>query len=177
MSACLWNDIDAALVAAVTADMTPAGDYEDHIVQTVLVGDTVNPDHHELPLVLIRGAEAQYGENIIRGDAVYLDGIVYSYDLIAITRTEPDNDDTVTAVTLRAKAAGNELLRRLRECVRNRPALGISAPATDGETIDHVRFAGGRGGTTGLVQVIGFGGVNGGYEVTVQLSIEVAAML
>lgn len=175
MSDCLWNDIDAALVAAVTADMTDAGDYADDglLVETVLLGETVNPDDHTLPLVLIRGMDAQYSEDGPHGDGeIHIDTITYAYDLIAIARIEPATDETVTAVTGRAKAATTELLRRLREVVRSRVALDITAPATDGETLDYVRFGGGA-----LVQVYGYGGVNGGYIASALLPIEVIASI
>lgn len=175
MSACLWNDIDAALVAAITADMTDAGDYADDglLVETVLLGETVDPDEHTLPLVLIRGMDAQYSEDGPHGDGeIHIDTITYAYDLIAIARIEPAVDETVTDVTARAKAAATELLRRLREVVRSRVALGITAPATDGETLDYVRFGG-----EALVSVVGYGGVNGGYIVSALLPIEAIASI
>lgn len=173
MSACLWNDIDAALIAAITADMTEAGDYEDLIIETVLLGETVNPDQHELPLVLIRSMEAQYSEDGPHGDGeIHIDTITYAYDLIAIARVEPAENETVAETTGRAKAAATELLRRLREVVRSRVALGITAPATDGERLDYVRFGGGA-----LVQVQGYGGVNGGYIASAMLPIEVIASI
>lgn len=173
MSACLWNDIDTALIAAITADMTDDGDYEDLLVATVLLGDTVNPDQHTLPLVLIRGTEAQYSEDGPHGDGeIHIDTITYPYELIAIARVEPAVDETVTSVTGRAKAAATELLRRLREVVRSRVTLGITAPATDGERLDYVRITG-----NALVQVQGYGGVNGGYMATAMLPIEVIASI
>ena len=175
MSACLWNDIDAALVSAVTADMTDAGDYADDglLVETVLLGETVDPDEHTLPLVLIRGMEAQYSEDGPHGDGeIHIDTITYAYDLVAVARIEPTNDETVAETIGRAKAAATELLRRLREVVRSRVTLGITAPATDGETLDYVRFGG-----EALISVVGYGGVNGGYVVQAMLPIEAIASI
>ena len=195
MSACLWNDIDTALVNAITADMvlappavitppelylvdpdnlpTPSPpqilDGVDLAIRTVLVGETVNPDQHTLPLVLIRGMDAQYGEDGPHGDGeIHIDTIVYPYDLVAIARIEPGADESVAVTTRKAKAAATELLRRLREVVRSRPALGITAAATDGERLDYVRF-----GQGAMVSVTGYGGVNGGYLVQAMLPIEV----
>lgn len=179
MSACLWNDIDTALTNAITADMTDDGDYEDLLIQTILLGETVNPDQHTLPLVLIRGMEAQYSEDGPHGDGeIHIDTITYPYDLIAIARIEPTANETVTSVTGRAKAAATELLRRLRECVRSRVTLGITAPSTDGEHLDYVRFASSRYSSgNAMVQIQGYGGVNGGYMATAMLPIEVIASI
>ena len=175
MSACLWNDIDTALASVITADMTDAGDYADDglLIETILFGEVVDPDEHTLPLVLIRGMDAQYSEDGPHGDGeIHIDTITYAYDLVAIARIEPAVDETVTAVTARAKAAATELLRRLREVVRSRVALGITARATDGETLDYVRFGG-----NALVQVQGYGGVNGGYIASALLPIEAIASI
>lgn len=149
MGACLWADIDAALVAAIQADMglaLPPPQMLDGVdlgIRTVLVGETINPNHVTLPMVLIRGYDAEYAEDGPHADgAIHVDEIVYPYELIALAfvskATTEEADRTTVA---RAKAASQELLRRMRETLRSRPALG-GITASDGETVQDLHITG-----------------------------------
>lgn len=162
MSACLWADIDAYLLAAVTTDMGAASTlYSTLKIATVKTGEAaaVNPDHYTLPLVVIDGYEMDPGDNYPHADgAIHLDAIRYPYLLAAYT--------TATTAT-QAKADGQELLRRFRELLRSRYALG-GLTATDGETVTETEI--GNGG----VAVRGIGGTNTGkYLAIAGLELEV----
>jgi len=164
MSACLWADIDAYLIAAVTADMG-TGTYGTLEIATVKTGEAaaVNPDHYTLPLVIIDGYEMDPGDNYPHADGlIHLDNIRYPYLLIAYA---------TASTAAQAKADGQELLRRLRELLRSRYALG-GLTATDGETVSQTEI--GRGG----VAVRGKGGTNTGqYMAIAGLELEVIAHL
>lgn len=188
MSACLWNDIDAALVAAITADLTSAGDYQDLLIQSVIVGETINPNHADLPMVLLRGYEAEYSEAGPHMDGeIHIDEIVYPYELIALAfvatnvapAAQPEYPER--AFVAIAKQTGAELLRRLRECIRSRPALG-GLSATDGEHIIDARIVGRqrvqvRGHTAQIATDDGTQQPVAGYLAAAALSLEIRSSI
>ena len=161
MSACLWVDIDAYLIAAVTTDMGDGGLYGTLEIATVKTGDTtaVNPDHYTLPLVVVDGYRMETGDNYPHADGdIHADGIRYPYVLAAYVTADSDSQ---------AKANGQELLRRLREMMRDRYALG-GLSSTDGERVDETWI--GRG----AVAVRGKAGTNTGrYMAIAGLELEV----
>lgn len=146
MSASLWADIDAYLAAAVLADMGATGLYATpaalHIPEgSILVGDRWDPGHMTMPFVLIRGTEANLAGEFegVDDTAVRIYGMVYPYELIATT--------TESTVEL-AKAAAQELFRRLREVLRTRYAFG-GLHSTDGEIVVQVLMRAGGAGVLG----------------------------
>ena len=165
MSACLWAEIDAYLIDAVTTDMGTGGLYGTLEIATVKTGEAaaVNPDHYTLPLVVIDGYEMDPGDNYPHADGlIHLDGIRYPYLLLAYTTATSDTQ---------AKADGQELLRRFRELLRSHYALG-GLTASDGEKVDETWI--GKGG----VAVRGRAGTNTGkYMAIAGLELEVLAKI
>lgn len=136
MSVCLWADIDDYLKTAITADMGP-GTYGSLEIATVLVGETLTPEHHTKPIALIRGMEAEIADGESgphSGGEIHFDRIIYPYELIFIAEAGTD---------AAAKAAGQELWRRGREMLRSRYALGGLA-STDGEHVISATPTGGK---------------------------------
>lgn len=164
MSACLWADIDAYLIAAVTADMGAASAYATLKIAGVEVGEIVNPEQKTLPFVLIRGYEASEGDDYAHGDGViHLDNMRYPYEIFAFA---------VSATAAQAKIDAQELRRRLREMMRSRHALDGIAPASDGETVIQTNMTGGG------VQVRGMAGSNrGAYLAAALLELEVITQI
>lgn len=206
MAASLWEAIDAALVAAVQADMglavpvlvgtvritvldapptPPAPQLLDGVdlgIRQILVGETINPSHVDLPMVLIRGYDVEYAEAGPHADGeIHIDEILYPYDLIALAFVSPaSGSETDRTTVARAKAAGQELLRRMRETIRSRPALG-GITADDGETVQDVRITGRqriqvRGHTAQIVQNDAEQPV-AGYLAAASLSVEIRSSI
>lgn len=155
MSACLWNDIDAYLVEALTSDMGQESDYDTLQLHAngIVVGEQFDPDHVEFPFVMVRGLETGFEVEGPHGDGdVHYDDISYPYQFVFATLGE-----TVAS----AKADTQELVRRGREVLRSRPGLnGITAD--DGETVVRVDVTGVRIELRGVVgsnqgMYIGFG--------------------
>lgn len=125
MSACLWADIDAYLVTAVTTDVGAASAYTTQKVGDVIVGTMIDEQHTTLPLpaVLIVGEQAQHGPegDTLGGSAVW----IYPYMLVAVT-------GNAAYATLKANL--QELGRRLRILATTRAAFG-RLTATDGEYV------------------------------------------
>lgn len=161
MSDCLWVDIDDYIESAISTDMG-AATYGTLEIATILVGETVDPRNHTLPLALIRSYGAEYGEPHPQADEnLHFDGITYPYELIVVGSS---------ATAAQAKADAQEWLRRLREMIRSRIAFG-GLQADDGEIVRFVEIA------RGAVQVRGRTGGAGEYQAEALLEIEVITQI
>lgn len=126
MSGCLWADIDAYLVAAVTADMGSGSAVTTHKIMDVVVGDELDFDAADLhlPAVLITSVDADtdagpHGDGTVHADNTYR----YVIGAVASLTTASN-----------AKIAAQELGRRLRAMLASRHRLG-GLTSTDGETV------------------------------------------
>ena len=126
MSACLWNDIDVYLAAAVVTEM---GSTLTLPIQQVLTAERLNLVELTLPAVLVAGWVAEsdagsHGDGVVHVDERYL------YTLAAIC-------DSATVAGARSDAL--ELRRRLRGLITSRVALGCLT-SSDGERVTHTRI-------------------------------------
>lgn len=111
MTTCLWNRIDAYLVAQLTANMGAASSYTTLKLAKVEAGETFDIDHVTMPYCLVRGVDVRYDNEGPHGDGdIHFDDIRYPYDIILVAEA------TTTAL---AKSYAKELLSRVREWVRS----------------------------------------------------------
>jgi hypothetical protein len=169
LSDCLWNDLDAYLLAAYETDMGAPSAYPDLKLALVVVGEAYDPDWVleeradplRYPFCLVRGLEVNYGEdqNPPHGDGVvHYDPITYRYE-IQILSKHPDLPT--------AKQQIQELMRRARTVIQTRPGFG-NLQASDGETVYLVEPR------LTQIQVQGVNGVNQGTLIVVgRMEVEV----
>lgn len=159
MATCLWNRIDAYLVAQLTASLGTASSYTTLKLAGVSVGETFDIDRVTLPYCLVRGVDVRYDNDGPHGDGyVHFDDIEYPYDIILVADA---------ATEAEAKAAAKELLSRVREWVRGDFWLG-GLSDDDGETVTRCELGELRTGVRGV------GGQNRGRYMgwaSMQLSV------
>ena len=121
MSTCLWADIDAYLVAAITTDLgLSSALYTTLRVAEIIIGPQIDEQHATLPAILIVGQRCLHSVDQIQAltmEYPYLLAAVYSH-----------------AVYTTLKANLQELARRLRMSVWNRGVFG-ALTASDGEWV------------------------------------------
>lgn len=141
MTTCLWNRIDAYLVAQLTTAMGAASSYTTLRLATVATGETFDIDHVTLPYCLVRGVDVRYENEGPHGDGdVHFDDIQYLYDIILVAESASEAD---------AKSAAKELLSRVREWIRGDLWLG-GLSDDDGETVTHCELGEMRTGVRGV---------------------------
>jgi hypothetical protein len=135
----LWNDIDTVLSTIITADMGEDGDYESLPLVTVQVTHEWQDNYSHspvgqiaLPCCFIVGREWEPSNRLgdepqgpHRDGVIHMD-IAYPYELIVI-------GPEVTTYS-QALQDSKELVRRLREVIRDNNALG-GLVADDGEAL------------------------------------------
>lgn len=132
MSVSLWEALDEATANHLMAEMGPTGDYPDHQITAVEVGDTWNPDAGPRPAILIVSNDADLS-SAGHGQGGPHVGATYEYMVVAYTEAESYAS---------AKRAAQTLHGRLIAAVRQWPPILAAAQAatTTGEHADRVRF-------------------------------------
>ncbi len=126
----LWTQIDAYLLQSVHA---LEGQHLLFDNVTVVVGEEFDPDHVDVPFVLIRGYEAEEAETEGPfGDGVWhLEDIQYPYELVYYS----DSADIDGAREIAKDASAV-----LREMIRSDPCLSGIGVSEDGEVVKNVTF-------------------------------------
>lgn len=136
-TACLWADLDAYLMDAVTTDLGMGSVYTTLKIGQVILGSEIDEKHATLPAVLVVGERA----TITYGDFGALKS-AYPYLLVAVHGVQVANlSDPASHTTAYTALKTNlqELARRLRLMVDSRGVFG-RLTSTDGETVYDVNL-------------------------------------
>ena len=130
-AASLWQRLDDAYLAAILAQMGQSSDYTDLQLQTGAVAATWSPDAHPLPAVIVVSDEADEQHGGHQGQSAIRLAVTYRYYAVCVAEAPTYAD---------AKAAAQELRRRLLSALQTWPAiLATAAAAGSGSTETPIR--------------------------------------